>query len=451
MSGSGQAEHDDDSEQGGPYFFLSYAHHPRIDPDDPGDPNMWVLKLFRDLSQEIMELTDLPAGRQPGFIDRDLRPGYEWSRRITQALATCRVFIPLYSPRYFSSENCGKEWFAFHKRQVEHEANGGRHPEAIVPVLWVPVAEKSLPEVARSLQFDHHRLGEVYVRGGFSQLIKINRYSDDYNEALRTLADHIVRVADHQSPDPAPDKLVDYSNVECAFGSAERKAASNRRLTVTIVADDFYHLPQAPVARAKEYYSAGAPTRWNPYQPESKVSLADYISNIARGMGLVPDVVWFDEASSGAMMDTDDPGLIIIDPWAVLDATRSQRLWDLSQLSRSWTQMLIPWNPTDTQTMLHEGVLRQALERALPSVPTPLPTLRMFGNHLPKAINTVVCNFLRESRPHPPAVIAAAPARMRLLDTDGAPVLPDHQQRSHHRPSPPGPEPSAGFGIDATS
>ena len=426
MPGSGRAYDDDglDPADQGPYFFLSYAHQPRIDPDDPGDPNEWIHKLFRDLSHEVMELTDLPAGRQPGFMDRELRLGTEWPRRITEALSTCRVFIPLYSPRYFSSESCGKEWYAFHRRQVEHEANGGRHPEAIIPVLWVPVPDRALPQVAKSLQFDHHRLGEVYARGGFSQLIRINRYSDDYNVALHELAHHIVHVATSNAP--APGQAGEFAGLDCAFGTAERKAANNRRLTVTVVTPDFYHLPKRPVSRDAEYYKPGAPTQWNPYRPESRIPLADYASNLARGMGLVPEVTWFDDTAGVAEEagGPDGPGVLLIDPWAALDPDRGARLREFHTSPKPWIQPMVPWSLSDGQTTAHEQILQTALNQVLPNVPAALPTLESFGNALPKVINTAVGNFLRHAEPRPPTGAGPAPPRQRLLDTEGAPEPP---------------------------
>src|SRR5215831_11319808 len=83
-----------------PYFFLSYARTPRQDPSDPSDPDRWVHKLYRDLCEHILNLTNAQPG-SAGFMDRETRPGDEWPRELAQALATCRVFVPLYSPRYF--------------------------------------------------------------------------------------------------------------------------------------------------------------------------------------------------------------------------------------------------------------------------------------------------------------------------------------------------------------
>jgi hypothetical protein len=55
-------------------------------------------------------------------MNRELRQGqgqgHEWPWRLSNALATCSVFVPLYSRRYFKSEHCGKEWFAFHRHAL---------------------------------------------------------------------------------------------------------------------------------------------------------------------------------------------------------------------------------------------------------------------------------------------------------------------------------------------
>src|SRR5690242_4825127 len=90
-----------------PYFFLSYARTPRL-PDDPGDPDKWIAKLYEDLCTNVIQFA---KGKSPnvGFMDREIFPGEQWPNRLAQALACCRVFVPLYSPRYFESEECGKE------------------------------------------------------------------------------------------------------------------------------------------------------------------------------------------------------------------------------------------------------------------------------------------------------------------------------------------------------
>ena len=398
-----------ETDEQGPYFFLSYAHTPKIDPDGP-DPNHLVVKLFNDISTEVMNL--VPGNLPPGFMDQALRAGNHWPRRVTEALATCRVFLALYSPRYFANENCGKEWFAFHRRQVDHVAAGLRNPEAIIPLLWVPIDESILPQATRSIHFSHALFGELYARSGFSQLININRYSDDYRIAVRQLAEHIVHVADTVSVEPCePSELVD---LDCAFGTDERKRSNNWRLQVIVVADDYYHLPSSPEKRSMDYYGVDS-VRWNPYRPESAIPLADYAANLARGLGFAPEIVWFDHYYQTLLdpASMDGPAVLLVDPWATLNPERHERLRAFDQLAKPWVQVIVPWSAADAQTAANDGVLRHSMGDALGTRTNQaqlpgrhplmgLPSLHQFGNALPAAINDAVRNHLRNSAPNAP-------------------------------------------------
>ena len=99
---------------GTPYFFLGYAHTPE---------KPWVEKLYREICAEILERTTLPVSVEVGFMDGSGIPlGGDWRDEVARALATCRVFVPLYSPRYFTREECGVEWHAFAQRLIDHRA-----------------------------------------------------------------------------------------------------------------------------------------------------------------------------------------------------------------------------------------------------------------------------------------------------------------------------------------
>lgn len=204
-----------------PVFFLSYARHHRAPEDKTGtaeDPDRWTLRFFDDLTFEVAELTALPRESRPGFMDREVRVGQEWPRRISEALAECRVFVPLYTPRYFTSLSCASEWYLFQARQSAHELTSGTRPEAIIPVLWLPMPDTDLPPAAQALQFDHHTLGEAYARLGFLQLIRLARYKDEYQLAIHALAREVVRVALSSAPKPAMP--VDFTVLRNRFESA---------------------------------------------------------------------------------------------------------------------------------------------------------------------------------------------------------------------------------------
>lgn len=186
-----------------------------------------------------MALTDLRAGYDVGFMDREIRSGEGWSERLARALANCRVFVPLFSPRYFASEMCGKEWFAFAQRAVQHGAVRNTPAEAIVPALWVPVPPEQLPGPAERLQFNHNTFGERYVTDGLYGLIKLRGYADQYEQAVYELARRIVQVAETAHLEPI--RPLDYRNVPSAFGSS---GSPSRTLHVTVAAASRHELPE---------------------------------------------------------------------------------------------------------------------------------------------------------------------------------------------------------------
>ena len=178
-----------------PYFFLSYARTPKRDPSDRDDPDRWVHKLYKDLCGAILQMTDARP-EEAGFIDRENKIGAEWSPELTTSLARCRVFVPLYSRRYFESDNCGREWFAFARREATRRARGGQVVDAIVPALWTRLDRDKLPNVAQAVQFDHNFLGERYCTEGFYGIMKLQNYRADYQRAVHRLAERIIAIGD---------------------------------------------------------------------------------------------------------------------------------------------------------------------------------------------------------------------------------------------------------------
>ena len=79
-----------------PYFFLSYARTPKRDPGDKENPDRWVHKLYKDLCNAILQMTDVQPA-EAGFMDTENKLGAEWSPELMTAIKNCRVFVPLYS------------------------------------------------------------------------------------------------------------------------------------------------------------------------------------------------------------------------------------------------------------------------------------------------------------------------------------------------------------------
>lgn len=396
-----------------PYFFLSYAHTPRADEYDTLDPDIWVGDFYRDICRHLFAITDLPSGAKAGFMDQELRPGNVWPAKLAEALATCRVFVPLYSLRYFKSEHCGREWFAFSRRVAAQGPNPGHG--AIIPALWVPVGEEQLPLVARDVHFTHRDLGSRYPSLGFYRMIINSRYRDDYQEAVAELAHRIRDVAEASPVRPGPPP--DYHSLESAFGPDSRAMPGDKQLRITIVAP---YRAALPAGRGADHYGQTA-QQWKPYELDADRSLPAHAADLARHLGYRPDVADLD-LRTGDLLSDDPPAgpeVLIIDPWAVTQQDCQEVLRRLDQKDKPWVQVVIVWNAGDPETAAASSRLRKELETALPKKLTEgratsamavrgVPDLESFSSVLPTVIKATVRQYLRYAPAHPPDGAAMA-------------------------------------------
>ncbi|MGW0841972.1 TIR-like protein FxsC [Streptomyces sp. NPDC002787] len=423
-----------------PYFFLSYAHTPSPGPGN-SDPDHWVHTLFKDLCADVLHLTAHPQGTPVGFLDREMRSGEGWPDRLSENLARCRVFVPLYSRRYFSSENCGREWFAFSERIREARNAGYGDIPAIVPVLWTGMDLGGLPESARHLQIAHSDFGERYSSYGLYGLIKIKRLRDEYEEIVFGLAQRIVQVAENTplpSSRPRP-----YESTHSAF----RPPGENPTSVRLIVAAPTRHA--LPEGRDASPYGEGA-TDWTPYHSESRRPLALLAEELIRSLDYRVTVSDFDDLdlpsgspttgsehdlrSAGEATPTSGPTILLVDRWALLDRERRRRLKLFDSAAQPWVCAIVPWNRLDTQCRGEQGErLREELEDTLPllleqgrrgktwSAVNGVPTLKAFAEILPGVLAQATRQYVRYSSDAP-----AAPSGPLLRLSGPDPVPPDN-------------------------
>lgn len=347
----------------GPYFFLSYAHALRAEDREAEDQDVSVHRLFRDLCEYVANYTGLPANKV-GFMDRELRSGNEWPWRLSWNLANCRVFVPLYSRRYFQSVHCGKEWAAFRNRARNGSAHASGHAETIIPALWSPVRLPQFPLAARSIHFEPRDLGDPYADYGFFAIMKMARFRDDYNWAVLHLAEHICQVAERTEVLPGP--AMDYDSLSNAFEEGTLPdVANDKRLRIIVAAP---HLGGLPPGRSTTYYGQTA-SDWNPFAPESVEPLAAYARGLARYLGFRPEVASLYEQEDDLLGDNGSvagPAVLLVDPWEVTQPRCQRILARLDELDKPWIQLVVMWNSKDSEMTAAEPQLQAALDAALP-------------------------------------------------------------------------------------
>ena len=414
-----------------PYFFLSYARTPKRDSADREDPDRWVYKLYKDLCNVILQLTDARPD-EAGFMDRETKVGAEWSSELVNALHRCRVFVPVYSRRYFESSYCGKEWFAFAHREFTSRALGGDAVSAIVPALWTGMNPGRLPNVAQSVQFDHAALGERYSTEGFYGIMKLQNYRADYLRAVHRLAERIVSIGD-ASVFYADDfasrerRQQDFDSLPSAFGPDSATRMTESQLHISVLAHDVSSLPPG---RVDDYYGE-KPYTWSPYHPDYPEPVADYAVDMAtKCLDYKPVVRSFGDSGSGSAHSVP-PSLCLVDAWVSLSEAHREQLKNLNEIEESWVSVLIPWNSKDRDLSAAEQdirrKLREHLGRKLDSVPrrcemaaSGIPTLQDFFQILPEMSMTMLKRFRKAAPAHPPAGPFIERPRLRRAEPENS-------------------------------
>ena len=177
----------------GCYFYLSYARE---------SEDVFAERFFDDLSDAIRAKAGVAPDVAVGFIEPDEpRAGDVWNGAVADALLKCRTMICLYSPAYFKSDYCGKEWQIFRMRQrlyAERERAAGRQdaawPPSLKPVPWIPLpSPEMIPEAVADTPYIVGDPNSPHNRIGVKDMIRRwVQYQDDYQDYIDNLARDVL-------------------------------------------------------------------------------------------------------------------------------------------------------------------------------------------------------------------------------------------------------------------
>jgi FxsC-like protein len=401
-----------DAITGTSYFLISYPHTEhhgqRSERGSEREPDYWVIKFYDDLCRHVEELAAVPAGTRVGILDRAWWVEDDWVAGLPAALASCRVLVPLYSPRYFQSEVCGQEWQVFADRPASQRAEVAQAP-AIVPVMWMPMPSGSLHPAARTVPIEYGGVDPYALHGLYGIIINLARYWDDYDKFVHWVAERVVATAKRSPATQRPK--VDLVSLPNAFAPAGAPEPGAPRLLITVVAPQWDDLP---LGRGGQCYGKAA-WDWTPYRPTSQQSIAQFTANFARSLGYRPYICDLHEREDDLLTygRATHPELLIIDPWAVMRPECHRLLARFNLAEKPWVQVVIPWNPADDETAAAGDELRLALDSALGRklelgratsgiAVEGVPSIAEFGAVLPSLIPAVGNRYLGHAPAFPP-------------------------------------------------
>ncbi|WP_322752351.1 TIR-like protein FxsC [Frankia sp. Cas3] len=337
-------------------FFLSYAHTDGV--------GCWVRDFYLDLCDELTRKTTLDPS-VIGFQDVDMRSGTRWADTIADELAHCQAFVPLYSPRYFNSEFCGREWQAFSDRLDAAKAVNGKTPPLIFPLLWEPPSVLCLPEVAAAVQYNEFsKYGTEYTELGLMKIVKNKKDPSlalGYDQILSAIVLEIKKNTDEYTLAPAasPPELETTRNAFAkmpASPSAPGGTADSDNTTgphhVHFVVASGTATELARKSDPDPYYGT-RPTDWSPFLPHDAEPLVRLAAAVAIDQKMTP----YPEKLDGHLLERLDDAdrenelvVLLVDPRVTDLPDRAGALRTYDNRFDPNSAVMITWNVTDTQS-----------------------------------------------------------------------------------------------------
>ena len=316
----------DSADLRGSYFFLSYAHSPPLAQvlagDPPEAPDEWVSGFFADLSQAVSSRAGEDSRLAPGFFDRDIPVGSDWTAALTRALGTAQVLVPLYSPEYLTRSWSGREWACFEARLKS--ARVADPLSRFLPVLWIPVPADYRPRgLDEALSLAPESAARPYLENGLRAMLRLKPYRTSYEMIVARLAERIVRLAETAPIEPS--EVPDIDQMTSPFG-AEVDA------TVFAVVVAAPSLPAVPPGGDSEAYRNSG-SEWRPFGRNQELPLAEYAQLVAEQLDFAVMVTEIEK--TGDLLN-NAPGVVLIDPWYLAGK-------DQLEVFRDFTLQLPPW------------------------------------------------------------------------------------------------------------
>ena len=343
-----------------PFFFFSYA---RNDAQDA-----YLRKFFDELTVEVSVRLGIDPSAA-GFIDTNMPPGSPWAEATAQALATCKVFIPVYSPSFFQSSYCGREWHCFSQRLADSESSS----ELILPVWWLP-SGANFPACAESIQDPRDGYSDAFRNYGLRFLRQLKRNRSDYQRFLTTFAAQAIEAAERhqlldgqildlcQSPDAFRIGIDVASKIPEASG---RGRGGPKWVRFIVVVGTRAQMRQY---RAHLDYYGDEWDAWRPYHPACDDPIGVHVQLLAGTQRLNSVLNVADSELLHLMRKAEKQReivVLLIDCWATKIESYSTLLneYDLEQFDN--VAVVVPANISDEETAERLGHLRSELFKRL--------------------------------------------------------------------------------------
>jgi len=414
-------------------FFVSYSRNNAKYADDAE----LIRTLVRDLTADVDQAVPGAGGDVCFFDKTNIETGSDWNEELSEGAGRSRVALALYSPSYFTSIWCGREFQVFLDRRNQAAAAnpGERAPKAVIPVLWMrppalpEAASEMLSKAAGAIQYTDEGIPFAafpadYEQIGLRQIMKL-KDEPQYARVRFALAQRIVQAVTDPGLPEIPN--LDLRNYRSAWESPQTGGRKPAGVSVT-----------------KTYFVflAIEGWGWRPYaKPEPTVGAV--AQTITGEIGLQYEEIPCDSGLNAKLEEAKNghiPTVLISDPSSLENPTIRQAMKEYDERLYFNCGLIVPWDvPTPTSDgrwgRLSAEVCPQKTRIPLPnhewtSVSSPVllktKALATIEELRMRMLNTVTAAGVNVARAENDAVVEAAKSRGISVQT--APVLANTSQ-----------------------
>lgn len=360
-----------------PYdFFFSYRR---------ADFGAQMREFFSDLSEEVRKLRGLDKYDNIAFFDQEnIETGDNWDAALLNALQQSKVLVPLYSPAYFKSEYCGKEWQSFHlRRQAHAQQHSGAEPAVIRPVIWIPIRKDNkltLPgnvsEAVKRVQFTWKEEDSAINQEGLEQMVRIKvNNTQQYWNFVRDFAEELKDAIEQIDLQPL-DQVPALADIPSAFNVAlpvggpapVGKPGFRRHVRFIFAALDPVHLG---AGRNPTPYQDEGGADWKPFYPDHQRRIGPMATHIVSDADIDFDCdqIELSKDLAGAVraaLKEGKPVVVFVDRWSLYSSAEFQDIFrEFDGQNFNNCAVLLPWNPGDPELAANKQNIDQVVADVL--------------------------------------------------------------------------------------
>jgi FxsC-like protein len=340
-------------------FFLSFAS---ADWRQGAKDDLRV--LFADLETKLKSFGF--AGR--GFFSsRDIGRGQDWEKELLQVLPASRVIVPAYSPNYFKSLWCGREWEVFWQRQHENRLTPPLDvtaEEVILPVIWTGDFLE-LPSRVPKVQYKAAVSDSpVYLDKGLGYLMQSpKRYPGKYDDFVYRFAAELGKMIRNQGADKMR-KLPNVYKMDLPFPGTYKRGLKHVRYVFLAGRHDQMQHVRATLTPYGQFESR---LDWRPCFPTIDRSAGDIARAVAQESGK-DGYEFVEPAGATALLEAmreanhrNNVIAVLVDPWSLSLHSFKEFAEKFDGEAFPTSGVIVTWNIGDGETPGHLPVLKNRL------------------------------------------------------------------------------------------